>query len=244
MKPQTEEKDIRCFFAIALSDDTKNRMKEYIGTLKDYFTFCKVGWAREENLHITLWFLGHLPPRILQGVIEKAEPIFSSAPSFQFSFGEAGAFPNFKKPKALWIGLKVGGEKIINLKRGLDGALKGLPVQKDHKNYMPHITLGRVRALSANYKGEGVTGATLTKCLENNPITQKINEVLLLKSELHPQGSTYTVIKAFPLCGDTQDTADVTGKSAMPGRGKKNKKPSDSNGSTEPLSINYQPTTD
>lgn len=204
---QTET--IRCFFAIPLTDEMKNHMQGYIDAVKDYFSFNKVGWTRVDNLHITLWFLGNISPGVLEKVMDDAGKAIESLPPFQFSFGESGAFPNFKKPKIILLGVYEGKHDILALRYVLDGVLKNFPIQRDRENYAPHITLGRVRSLSANYSGEGVDGSVLPRWSDKGACAQDVNEVYLFKSELHPAGPIYTVLKTFQLKGETGSSSEL-----------------------------------
>lgn len=197
-----DEQTIRCFFAIPLTDEMKAHMKDYLDSVKDYFSFCKVGWTRVDNLHITLWFLGHLTPEVLQKVTDGAAAAVQPLPPFQFSFGETGAFPNFRKPKVLWLGAREGRQEIIILRHVLDNVIKELPIQRDRKNFAPHVTLGRVRALSPNYKGDGVDSSILPKWSDNGACVQNVSEICLFQSELNPAGPIYTLLKTFPLSGE------------------------------------------
>ena len=65
---------------------------------------------------------------------------------------------------------------------------------KEDRLFHPHITLGRVKETRNVVR---LTEAIKTITFE--PIETFCSEILLMKSELHPSGSIYTILKSFPL---------------------------------------------
>lgn len=187
---QFSKNAIRCFFAVPVSEENKLFVKARADALKKYFSAGKASWTKEKNFHLTLWFLGDVPEKLIEKIIQRAEPVLAALPPFDFHVGYAGAFPSSKKPKVLWLAPDEGAEHFIALRRGLEEALSSLPVKRENKKFFPHLTLGRVRALSPDFQ-------------EAPPLsfhfTQRVTEVVLYKSKLHPSGSVHTALKTFPL---------------------------------------------
>ncbi len=190
----------RCFFAVPLSEMNKSAVKTYVDSLKKYFEGCRVSWAKEGNLHITVWFLGNVSESILRKIMERAETALLPLPAFEFHMGFGGAFPDGKKPRVLWIAPDEGSEHFIKVRRALEETLSKLPVKKEKEKFFPHLTLGRVRALPEDFQRMDVYDANQGAAISlNHPFTQTVNEVCLFQSQLHPAGSVYTVLKKFAL---------------------------------------------
>ncbi len=100
-----------------------------------------IRWVKSGNYHITVLFLGEIDEneskrigRILDGL--------SFNGGVQAVFGEIGRFPPKGVLRVLHVALAVGEEYC----RGVHAKICGvLPEYAEHRRYMPHITLGRVK---------------------------------------------------------------------------------------------------
>jgi len=65
---------------------------------------------------------------------------------FQLNIGVAGAFPNWKRPSVLWLGLEPV-EEFGSLSTKLDEALyKELGIRREKRELRAHITVARLRS--------------------------------------------------------------------------------------------------
>ena len=128
----------RLFVAVSLPKDIKKRLFRFVE--KEYGNF-PVKWARFENFHLTMNFLGYIPeeniPEICVSVREKIEKI----QSFELEFEEIETGPKTDVQKMIWATGKIHFE-LTELKSQLDKAL-GQHV-RGKRGFRPHITLGRI----------------------------------------------------------------------------------------------------
>jgi 2'-5' RNA ligase len=102
-------------------------------------------WVRIEGIHVTLKFIGEVPP-------EKIEPIKASLSQIQFTnfppkaidlkFHGVGFFPNERRPRVLWAGIEAGAE-LGALAAAVETSLEPLGIPKEQRIFSPHLTLAR-----------------------------------------------------------------------------------------------------
>lgn len=82
----------RCFIAIEIPEKIKNKLADIQQRLKSWPA--RVKWVEEENLHLTLKFLGDLRPEQIEIVGKQLEPIGKQSRAFDIrvsGLGCAGA---------------------------------------------------------------------------------------------------------------------------------------------------------
>jgi 2'-5' RNA ligase len=198
----------RLFLAIPLPDEVKAQIATQIDTFKD--EGWPVRWVQPESAHLTLAFLGETAP-------ERAELLRLALPAvvarhalFDLRTAALGVFPNFRRPRVLWLGLHGPAYRLEALQRDIAGALRELDFPAAEEPYHPHITLGRVR----NDDGERVRLRDLPQAVKakfvdaasgaaHSPPAQPlpVREVLLLRSHLGKGPPRYEAIATFPLSG-------------------------------------------
>jgi len=159
--------------------------------------FASVRWGDPAQLHLTLVFLGELDfPEYLQ-VKEVVQDIANNLPPFSLKIARLGAFPEGQPPKLIWVGVSESPLLMAMQKKYKVGvAALGIPVEA--RPFQPHVTLGRVQ------KGGGAADH-LSPWMKQEEDVQlgrcEMKEVMLMESELRPEGSLYKSILAAPLRG-------------------------------------------
>jgi 2'-5' RNA ligase len=180
---------VRTFIAIDPGKPIRDRMVALQQNLARAGTELK--WVEPENLHVTLLFLGEVDmldvPRVCAAVAESAR----EHPAFPLSVEGTGCFPNARRPRVLWVGLGQGKQEVVALHDSLEGPLLELGCyRREERQYSPHITLGRVRSLGPN----DALPALLARQASWKGGETTAQEVLVMGSELTPQGPRYTVL--------------------------------------------------
>jgi len=155
-----------------------------------------VSWVKLENLHYTLKFLGELGEDGARRAGDAALEAADSLAAFGLALGAAGAFPNARQARVLWIGCEHGAAEFVELARRVDAALAKRGFDREQRPFSPHLTIGRVResrhdwtaALAAAPPLAGETAARF-----------RVSEVRVMKSTLSPQGSIYETLAAARL---------------------------------------------
>ena len=56
-----------------------------------------------------------------------------------------GAFPNAARPRTVWLGAGAGAEQMVTLHDRVEDPLAELGYREEHRQFQPHLTIGRVR---------------------------------------------------------------------------------------------------
>lgn len=184
---------IRAFLAIELPDVLRTKLSLVQGELKK--SGADVRWVPVGNIHLTLKFFGNVPDGEIEPLAQAARQEAADAAPFKLQVTAAGAFPSMKSPRVVWLGL--GGDivPLEQLYRRLEKAFAILGYLPEDRAFSPHLTLGRVKSPSGRHR--------LAQMLEKLPPLNwppfAVTEVVLFRSVLSPQGSTYTPLKVIPL---------------------------------------------
>jgi 2'-5' RNA ligase len=155
-----------------------------------------VKWVEPANLHVTLLFLGEVDNREVADVCRVVAEHTQKQGAFAMSVEGAGSFPSTRRPRILWIGVGQGTPELCTLHDSLETPLFEIGCyRREERRYTPHITLGRVRGDRPSH--------TLAEALAKQANWQggqtTVNEVLVMSSELAPQGPVYTVLSRAKL---------------------------------------------
>jgi 2'-5' RNA ligase len=109
--------------------------------------------------------------------------------------GSGGAFPNLKNPRVVWLGMTGDVEVLARFHGSLEEAFTPLGYAPEGRRFSPHLTLGRVRSPQGRLElSRSLTGLMMP---EQPPF--QVEEVILFRSNLSPQGATYLPLKVIPL---------------------------------------------
>jgi 2'-5' RNA ligase len=132
---------IRSFVAIEVEEPARAAIVEYLDDLRRRVEH--VAWTRPENLHVTLKFLGGVTPVRLVALAGVLAELAAAQPPFTVTYAGVGAFPSVARPQVLWVGADAA--ELASIAAAVDAASGLVEVEREHRPYHPHITLGRVR---------------------------------------------------------------------------------------------------
>jgi 2'-5' RNA ligase len=133
----------RLFIAIHLHDEARHKTA---GLLHELPFDRSLKFVPEENLHLTLVFIGNMPERQIPLIEEAIEEASKPVKPFTLTFTKLGAFPNFREPHVIWFGLEEPTGQLKSLDQRLKAALEKRRIHLiDSKPFLPHLTLARVK---------------------------------------------------------------------------------------------------
>ncbi len=182
----------RLFLAIKILP-TDNFMDVY-SSLKNELKHEKIKWVEPYNLHLTLKFFGETEDEKIDSIIEKISESVSRTEQFSFEVEEIGIFGSSYNPKVLWAGIS-GSKNIINLENLISEGLSEIGYVKDRQNFVPHLTLGRIKYLSDKTLFQLIVDDYKNEYFQE----QKIGELYLFESILKKEGPQYSIVKSFHL---------------------------------------------
>lgn len=187
---------MRCFISIPLPEEIRKGMLVIQERLK--VSRADVSWTRSEGVHLTLKFLGEVEEKVLPDIEDALGRAASYIKPFSLDLSGIGIFPDKRRPRVVWIGIKGDVESIIKLQGSVEKEFGKIGFPAEKRAFTPHITLGRIRS-PRNVEG------LLNLIEEEKDISIDGFEVLnvhLMRSQLRPAGAIYTELYSVTLKGD------------------------------------------
>ncbi len=185
---------LRTFLAVDVGKAIRDRCVALQETLARSGTDVK--WVEEENLHVTLLFLGEVVDRDVPALCRAVADCCAEHDEFALCVETVGCFPNPRRPRVVWAGVGAGGAELIALHDALESPLLELGCyRREARQYTPHITLGRVKS----DRPTDALAAALARQAKWHGGETTVRELHVLSSELRPQGPVYTVLSRAKL---------------------------------------------
>ena len=192
---------IRTFVAVELPAEIRKRLADTQSQLRGFMGRAEkaVRWSRADGVHLTLQFLGDVPPGSFDAILEAVRAGCAGALPVDLILGHIGAFPTVEKPRVLWLGLEGHAAQLSTLQAAISRQLGVLGYQPD-KPFKPHITLGRVREHATRDELTGISRALQDVAGKStaHPLFT-VHQVSLMKSDLQPAGAVYTALGVVEL---------------------------------------------
>jgi RNA 2',3'-cyclic 3'-phosphodiesterase len=183
------EKPWRLFVAIELPPHIRKQIKDHIDHLRAEFPEVRASWSREENLHLTLKFLGDVPVARVEELSRATERAARKVNPFELAIKGCGAFPPKGQPRVLWIGIEDHSGSLARLHRALEDECTASGFERDNRAFHPHLTLARLR--------ESTAARRLATQHKESLIAEQVisvSELMVVRSELHSEGSRHTAV--------------------------------------------------
>ncbi len=184
---------VRLFYALALPEAAARKLLITANGLRRAppLRHCRVRWVPEENLHVTLKFLG---PQLSASVPELGvvlDTITKTTPPLETHVTRLTAFPTPRKAQIIVAELADPELRLTALATALEGTLAPFKIEPERRPFVAHVTLARLKE-----------HRDLTTALERAPIAVSpftIASACLFESELDPAGARYKLLHRSPL---------------------------------------------
>lgn len=199
---------LRLFLAIELPESHRSAVARSLAGVRDDLPPAR--WVREENLHLTLVFLGDTEPDRVPVLTAAVHPAFAAVPRFESALTVPGTFPPERPARVAWIGLRSGPE-LESLQRSVARSAAGaLGLEPERRAFHSHVTVARPKKPWT--RGAREIFGRVAEGLPAEPF--EVTEGVLYRSELGPGGARYSAVERFPLGPapnpDTPPDADTT----------------------------------
>jgi 2'-5' RNA ligase len=189
---------MRLFFALELPEETKAMLVERSRDPRNVWGVNDPEnwrWTPQENLHITVRFLGEVPEEKLAAIKAAAAAIPRVGP-LDLSAGRVDFFPPRGRHRIFIVHFAIDVATIERLCSGIDEVLQPLGVPREKRQYKPHVTLARSRDRFG-------AKLDLWERVRRHPtlggIQCRVENLTLFQSQLSKDGAVYTAIEWFPL---------------------------------------------
>jgi len=169
---------LRLFFAVEVPSEIRTELEAFSQNID------RKNWrlVKPDQMHITLAFMGEVPPEKLEEIVNSAEETAASFPSFALQLADTGVFPETGEPRVLFV--RVVSDELVRLALSLREKLGSLA---DQKKVKPHLTLARRKGERARKDLRKIRG------------NWQVDSFVLFKSTLGDNGATHEMVKKFSL---------------------------------------------
>ncbi len=189
---------IRAFIAIELPNHIQKELEIILSSLQKSGVR-SVRWVRADAIHLTLKFLGESTPQELSRISDEIRAIAATTAPLHLEIQGIGAFPNPKRPRVIWVGVK-SPPALFRLQRTLEDIAEQIGYPREEREFSPHLTLGRVKR-DASPSDLTLLGQTIAQKPLGTLGSMRVNQLVLFRSDLKPEGAIYTPLAYFPLNG-------------------------------------------
>lgn len=174
----------RVFAAIVPPPAVQSELYSLSGRIASALENVKLRRVPEENLHITLRFMGEASEPDVADLQKNAESVAKRQTPFILRVGELGVFRN-RGGCAVWVGVSEihqnkTSSKLAEIACELSGDVP--------KRFVPHLTIGRSRSKIRRISSDIQVAA----------MDFTVNEILVFESVLKPTGAEYRIISRHP----------------------------------------------
>lgn len=188
---------IRTFIALDLPPSIQESIETQTAPLRKTAGSDSIRWVAPHNMHLTLKFLGSIPPSHLDFLKQMLVQAADSTSPFDLQISGVDSFPNSKRPRVLWVGVHAPAA-LASLQRTIEDGAHRLGYEKEARSFSPHLTLGRVRQ-GIDPRETQKIGHAISTIQLGKIGTARVDSIHIYKSDLHSEGSVYTKLFSTPL---------------------------------------------
>jgi 2'-5' RNA ligase len=176
---------VRAFLALPIDPAARDQVARVIEDLRPLLR--GVRWVSSAGWHLTLRFLGPSTQEALDCLSQPLRAAAAACPAGEGRLGPLGLFPERGSPRVLWLDVELP-EPARTLQRACEAAARSAGFAPEDRPFKGHLTLGRWREMVPGPKLPSVVwGVT------------RLEELVLFRSDLKPQGALYTPLQVMPL---------------------------------------------
>lgn len=179
---------IRVFIAVELPDDVQLALAAQQDELR--LTGAHVKWVDPANIHLTIAFLGDIPPGRIEPVGEALDTIAATARPFPVEVCGLGTFGRGRTLRVVWAGIREETGSLDHVYTRVFVALADAGIHLEDRPFRPHLTLGRVRSP----RGADELRHAAEEGRDGTFGFFEVSRLVLMQSHLTPAGPEYTTL--------------------------------------------------
>jgi 2'-5' RNA ligase len=191
---------LRTFIAIELAESLRIALQRVQEKLKRQTPPGSVRWVGPDGIHLTLKFLGDTPRSRVSEIESALQAACAGFEPFEFSVEGRGCFPNFHRPRVIWVAVREKSGALTRLQAAVERTVAPLGWPTEERAFSPHLTLGRVTK-GADDRTTVAVGQAVEKSVVEQIGLQQATAVSLMQSDLRPTGASYSRLSLIALAG-------------------------------------------
>jgi 2'-5' RNA ligase len=187
----------RLFVALAVPDDVKSKLGAAQADLRRVLPDLNVRWARPEQFHLTLRFLGDVEAARVEALTAAIRAACSGFGALHLRSERIGCFPERGYPRVVWVGVRDESEQLPRLEQLVESATEGFTSQAKEERFTGHLTLARIKGIKrSEAEALGKAAAGMADRLFGQWTACQIE---LIRSKLLHQGAQHTSLASISL---------------------------------------------
>jgi RNA 2',3'-cyclic 3'-phosphodiesterase len=188
---------MRLFIAVLVPEDIKAEIESAQAQLRRALPEGAVRWAKREQFHLTLRFLGSVEPPRVPALTEAVRAACQNFAALSLRAEGIGCFPDARFPRVVWVGVADLQQQLPRLQTAVQVASQEFTTEKPEDRFTGHVTLGRIKKIKRP-ESEALAKAT-------TPLAQRtfgewtVGAIHIMQSELSPQGARHSILAPIPL---------------------------------------------
>ena len=154
-----------------------------------------INYVKTNQIHLTLKFVGDTPEEDVPAIIEACQKVAKRHQPFTMDFNRTGLFGSNHSPRVLWLGMTEQPKALFDLEADLLDTFDGLGYLRDRQNFVPHLTVCRIKQLVDKQFFLQIYNSIEQKTYLN----ADVKELVYFQSFLQPSGPFYKVLRKIPL---------------------------------------------
>jgi len=187
----------RLFVAISVPEGVKDEMERAQTEFRRALPEQCVRWAKREQLHLTLKFLGDVPVNRAEPLVQAVREACRGLPVLHLRAERIGFFPNEKSPRVIWVGVQDDEDVLPKLQEAVESAVRDFTAEQAEGRFVGHVTLGRVKMIKRPQTH--VLSRLALDMAEKVFGDWTADKVEIIRSELLPGGAQYTTLADIAL---------------------------------------------
>ena len=197
--PKPSSAVLRLFIAITVPGAIRAELARAQSELREAVGDARITWTKPEQFHLTLKFLGKVDVSSLEALGDALKEACQGFGPLSMRAEGVGCFPDFRRPRVLWVGLQDAGQRLVGLQGAIRDATQKFTAEAGEKSFSGHVTLGRIKAISAHQRE--ILSRELARASAVVWGEWMATSVELIRSELSEQGAQYTRLLEVALKG-------------------------------------------
>jgi 2'-5' RNA ligase len=186
---------MRLFLAINLPESVRRGIWNAAAAMREAGE--SITWVPEPRLHLTLKFLGEQPEAVVAPLAEAMRSIGTGHLAPMVTIGGIGAFPTFRRPRVVWIGVEPE-PRLELLHHDVEVVCDRLGHPLEGQPFRPHVTLGRADGEIAAEQLRAVRLAAKRVRFTDEFQAATID---MMHSTVGPSGPMYDMLDRAPMRG-------------------------------------------
>ena len=154
----------------------------------------RIKWVETNNIHITLKFFGETDEKQIPAIKTALQAAATRSSLFVMKINRLGIFGSRYDPRIIWLGIDPD-PHLNELAANVFEELKNAGWEPDRQNFVPHLTIGRIKELRDNNLFQQVIGHYREARIQE----QEVKEIILYESILRREGPIYVKLESFRL---------------------------------------------